>query len=610
MNRNKFAPLALASLLMLAGCDYNDKNFEGLEEATQPTNVIKKDYTLVDADYATIGGTIKTNMYFSDAEPASKYLPNFLATKYLSADNGSSVKVTFNFKEAMSALLTDYASVKYLKLTDADYKLAYGDKAFAPYLNEKTVSSLTKILNENFKDAAEGTAVFIDYKMGEGQLTNPLMWQAFEGVPAGNLKTLDGWFISSAGGTDWKVTSFDDNQYVQYSANGTKGECIGWMVTPGITVSADSNFGFDVCVGYYNAECLSVKISEDFDGKDVNKATWTNVTSGFTIPKAPTSGYGKFASAGKISLAAYAGKKIYIAFQYVGDGANKKSTTYQIDNIMVGSSLPENSASTPTYVVKFFDGKAWKDNAKVLVPSFEEYAEMGQSKRYFTADVPAKNYIPAYLAQKVAYPQAGEARVVVYRYFNGTALKIYSDEYVYSAETNRWALNTRIVDKTEQYVLNNGKWNFDPSTVINLKVDKNDKAIVAFYQSITDWVVANKGQEYSDKTYNNNEYYYGSSAFNANFDFRPSAWKKQNAAAYGSMSDADLTKLMFERLPEAFLPGLDKFYSSADIVEGVEVIYTINFWIYNGSTTDPYVIKYKVTGKGKFEYIADSLKKL
>ena len=37
----------------------------------------------------------------------------------------------------MSSLLSEYASVKYLKPTDADYKLVYGENAFAPYLNEK-----------------------------------------------------------------------------------------------------------------------------------------------------------------------------------------------------------------------------------------------------------------------------------------------------------------------------------------------------------------------------------------------------------------------------------------------------------------------------------------
>ena len=566
-------------------------------------------------DIAKAGGVskdlenIKTNLYLTEKITGATYIPAFLLDKYYTADKGSSAKITYKYKEAMSSLLSEYASVKYLKPTDAEYKLVYGEDAFAPYLNEKTEGQISKILNEKFKDAEKGTAVFVDYKLGEGQLENPLMWQNFEAVATGELKSLDGWFISSTGGTQWKVTSYDDNQYVQYSANGTKGACVGWMVTPAISVAAGDYLGFDVTVGYYNASCLSVLISENFDGKNVDAASWTDVTSDFNIPTKPTSGYGTFASAGKVSLSAYAGKKVYVAFKYVGDGANKKTTTYQIDNIMVGTSIPANSLSTPAYAVKVYDGKSWKDkNNSVYVPTFADYGDMGQSKRYFTSEVPAVNYLPAYLSKMVAYPVDGDARVVVYRYYNGTALKIYSDEYTYSAEKARWELNTRIVDKTEQFVLSDGKWNFDPSTVITLKAEKGNAESAAFYQAITDWVKENHPEYVT--SYGNNDYYYGGSAYNNNFDFRPSAWKAQSASAYGSMSDADLTKLMFERLPEAFIPGLKAIYGSADVVEGVDVFYTINFAIYDGSSTTQYTIKYKVIGKGQFEYVADSLKKV
>lgn len=625
MNRNLLMPVAV-SLILLSGCKYNDDNFEGLDEITQPTNLMKIEYTLTDADYAAIStnstneeiagkdlakdlANVKTNMYLTEKITGAAYIPAFLLDKYYTADKGSSAKITYKYKEAMSALLSEYASVKYLKPTDADYKLVYGEDAFAPYLNEKTEGQMYKMLNEKFKDAEKGTAVFVDYKLGEGQLENPLMWQDFEALPTGDLTELKGWFLSSVGGTEWKVTSYDDNQYVQYSANKMEGECIAWMVTPAVSVVAGDYLGFDVTVGYYNANCLSVLISEDFDGKDVKAAHWTDVTSDFNIPTKPTSGYGTFASAGKVSLSAYAGKKVYVAFKYVGDGANKKTTTYQIDNIMVGTSIPANSLSTPAYAVKVYDGKSWKDKSgDVYVPTYADYGDMGQSKRYFTSEVPAVNYLPAYLSKMVAYPVDGDARVVIYRYYNGTELKIYSDEYTYSAETARWSLNTRIVDKTEQFVLSDGKWSFDPSTVITLKAEKGNVEAAAFYQAITDWV-KEKYPEYVT-SYGNNDYYYGGSAYNNNFDFRPSAWKAQNAAAYGKMSDDELKKLMFERLPEAFIPGLKAIYGNADVVPGVEkVTYTINFSIYDGSATTPYTIQYLVTGPGQFEYVADSLTK-
>lgn len=48
MNRNLLMPVAV-SLILLSGCKYNDDNFEGLDEMTQPTNLMKIEYTLTDA---------------------------------------------------------------------------------------------------------------------------------------------------------------------------------------------------------------------------------------------------------------------------------------------------------------------------------------------------------------------------------------------------------------------------------------------------------------------------------------------------------------------------------------------------------------------------------
>lgn len=627
MNRNLLMPVAV-SMILLSGCKYNDDNFEGLDEMSQPTNLKKIEYTLTDADYEAISSNatnkkiagnefykdlanVKTNKYLTENITGATYIPAFLLGKYFSADNGSSAIITYKCKEAMSSLLSEYASVKYLMPTNADYKLVYGENAFAPYLNEATEGKMYKILDENFKDAEKGTVVFVDYKSGEEQLENPLMWQNFDELPVGNLTELNDWSINSIGGTEWKVTSYNGNQYVQYSANRMKGECEAWMVTPAVSVVNGDFLGFDVAVGYYNANCLSVLISEDFDGKaeNIKSATWTDITSQFSLPTMPTSGFGTLASAGKVSLSDYAGKNVYVAFKYLGDGANRKTTTYQIDNIMIGTSIPQNSVSTPAYAVKVYDGKSWKDTKNnVYVPTYTDYADMGQGKRYFTSDVPAENYLPVYLSKMVAYPVDGDVSVVVYRYNNGKELQIRSDEYTYSAEASKWSLNTRIVDRTEQFVLSDGKWNFDPSTVITLKAEKGNVETAAFYQAITDYVKENHSEYVT--SYGNNDYYYGGSAYNNNFDFRPSAWRAQNAAAYASMSDEQLKALMFERLPEAFVPALQSIYGNADVVEGVDVYYTIIFSIYDGSVTTAYTIKYKVTGLGQFEYVEDSLMKV
>jgi len=41
---------ALAATLMISGCDYNEKYFEGLDEMSQPKEVFTKTYALTEAE--------------------------------------------------------------------------------------------------------------------------------------------------------------------------------------------------------------------------------------------------------------------------------------------------------------------------------------------------------------------------------------------------------------------------------------------------------------------------------------------------------------------------------------------------------------------------------
>lgn len=632
--------------LTLGACDYNDKNFDGLDELVKPAHVLKEKYTLAEADYAAISdnstnkkiaeeagvgkalGYVKTDLYLSGTIPGATYLPAFIANKYFTADKGSSVKITYNYKESKSELLSDYSSIKLYTPSNKVYANIYGNTEFAPYLNETTKNKVTDLL-KGYENPKEGDVVFVDYRLSKGNATTdllktPLLWENFESSATEKLTSLKDWmnggdwFISSKGDAEVKVTSYDANQYVQISGSKAKGACEAWLITPEITLGTNDLLSFDVNVGNWNANCLSVLISTTFDGSNVDAAgIWTDITSSFAIPNKPEKGYGKFASAGKYNLSAYNGSKIRIAFKYVGDGANEKTTTYQIDNIMVGTDIPDKGGlnSEPAYALKVYNDKGeWKNqDKKVYVLAYKDYVNMGISSLNFTSDKLAVNYIPVYMAKQVAYPLDGETRIVVYRYYNGKELKIYSDEYIYSAETGKWELNKQIIEKTEQYVLNNGKWNFDPSTVITLKAEKENAESKAFYQAIVDYVGKTYGTDYYQTGYTNAEFYFGASSYQNNFSFSTYSWRKSNkagATAYKDMSDEELTNLMFERLPEAIRVALVALYGDADAVKGVEVTYTVNFSIYDGKDTKVYTIQYLVTGKGVFEYVEDSLKEV
>jgi len=53
--------LSLAVIALLSSCseDFNEHNFPGYKDASNPTNVAAYNYTLTDADYTTIANAIK-----------------------------------------------------------------------------------------------------------------------------------------------------------------------------------------------------------------------------------------------------------------------------------------------------------------------------------------------------------------------------------------------------------------------------------------------------------------------------------------------------------------------------------------------------------------------
>lgn len=262
--------------------------------------------------------------------------------------------------------------------------------------------------------------------------------------------------------------------------------------------------------------------------------------------------------------------------------------------------------SEKRYAIYQLDGTQWAVAPNMSMVNPSDYRKMGLTTDYFSSTANPNNYLASFMRLTYPYGQEGETATAVYHYYDKEVTTIGAQEFVFT--NGAWAKNTNIVVATDQFVYDGTKWNYDPSTVITLSTSKGDTEASKFYQTITDWVKANKGAQYVT-SYGNNDYYYGGSAYNNNFDFRYSAWRTQLASEYGAMTDDELKELMFSRLTEAFLPGLEKLYGDVDVVPGVDVIFTINFFIYDSNkVTSPYTIQYKVIGKGKFEYIKDTLK--
>ncbi len=117
----------------------------------------------------------------------------------------------------------------------------------------------------------------------------------------------------------------------------------------------------------------------------------------------------------------------------------------------------------------------------------------------------APNYLPAFLAQKFPYAQAGDKKAVVY---GSTA-----DEYIYTGGV--WAPTIVNGLVTEQYVNDGEKWIFDPT--INHTLVHDDYSLVCDYvknnSALTPYIYTHSSGAIS-------EYYYGFSENYNNVSFR------------------------------------------------------------------------------------------
>ena len=566
-------------------------------------------YTLTDADYEAIGGDVATNKYFSTDNMPDDYLPEWLGDTYYTADAGSSANLTYRFK----TIYPHYQNIPYEILTEDDYTVIYGEGYNnATFLNASNVGRMYRILNAKYTEPQTDDLVMVEYEYSEDGVPSRgetiASWD-FENLEEGDIESMDGGWTLSASGDTWQVKEYSNNKYLQFTANYAEAEAEAWLVTPGIAINETGlNLGWDVCVGYWNANCLSVLISTDFAG-DVNTATWTDVTAQFNIPQEPNSGYGTMASAGVMSLDDYAGKTIYVAYHYMGNKQTPATTTYQIDNIMVANEIAAPVETETRFALYEYTGNGWyefENSNHAICLSMADYEEIGGNPgKYYNFDdnAPAQAYMPQFLAKHAGYALDGDTCTVIFRQYDG-GNQVGNEQYVYHAASNLWQYCDLIREETRPYGFNGTEWNYNPSVTIILEVGKNIAESSTFYQAIVDWVADNYPEYVT--SYGNNDYYYGSSAYQNNFDFRVSAWQGQGT--YPGMGSEELTALMWERLPQSFPHALEVLYPNAAPVEGMDVFYTIQFGIYDGAGTTTYTIQYKVVGQGQFEYVEDSLK--
>lgn len=619
----------IISMMIFTSCDYLS-NFEDLEELTANKETTTYEYTIVDSDFTTMANALNANKnsadsilatalgaakMFSNQIPASEIIPYLLKSKFYGANKNSAAKISYKFRNG---------TMGYYSLSTADYFAIWNIENIKALTNQKSATvNLPNILSTRFNTAKEGDIKVVEYQFSDSEPTNQTSEviaysEDFESYNAGSgiaVPTTSFKVNKDTKGTIfWQNRLFNNNKYAQVSANNSGSENEVWLITPQVNLSSATDnaaFTFDVNVGYYNANCLTVLVSENFDGTETGivTANWVDVTSSFIIPQTPASGYGTLATAGTMNFATYAGKKVYIAFKYTGNGnANNpplQTTTFQIDNIKVSYNAVTTTvpASTTKFAYYKYEAGLWTNYSTKtfyqLIP--EDYTEIGLSTLSLTN---ASNYIPTLLKQKYPYAQNGATRIVVFKTSN---TQNNADEYI--LKNGEWEPVSLIETKTDQFVFSGwdeAGWVFDPTIRVTMK---KGTANTDDYMLVVNYVKEKYGQETPALLgyYNSNlqtEYYYGFAAFYGNISLRVSDRLKDPTFA-ALTTDEEKAAYLKSRTEEGLAIYLSlKFPETPLNISGIDINCFVITAIYDGVTTSSYEYKFKrVNTDLKWEYV-------
>ncbi|MES2429476.1 MAG: DUF5689 domain-containing protein [Bacteroidota bacterium] len=142
-------------------------------------------------------------------------------------------------------------------------------------------------------------------------------------------------FVATFSSTKFlKVSSFTSTQVA--TSNITS-----WLITPAISlVGATTPKLSFTTAARYSTGTLKVLVSTDYNSANPpSSATWTDITAGATLPTLPSASFTPFIPSGNISLSAYNGQTVYIAYKYEVPAGTAPSAiaTFEIDDVLVAN---------------------------------------------------------------------------------------------------------------------------------------------------------------------------------------------------------------------------------------------------------------------------------
>lgn len=145
---------------------------------------------------------------------------------------------------------------------------------------------------------------------------------------------IDGWVNQAvAGSRVWIARDYSGNVFAQATSYQSEEENECWLITREVNLDelTAPTLSFESAHAYWVHDGLSVYISTDFDGSNIETASWINLNP--TLASEQNENY-EWVGSGTINLSAYSGNAV-IGFKYVGDDNAGLTTTYRIDNVLV-----------------------------------------------------------------------------------------------------------------------------------------------------------------------------------------------------------------------------------------------------------------------------------